>query len=101
MPASDCADAAISCAEADVCCVDADCAPLGSVYRCLNNSCTGCAAATGNKYYVDPLNGSDATSIPSPSTSSRRGADPGRSGGNSTFTSVTTPCSRRVGWMTR
>ena len=27
----------------------------------MNNSCTGCAAATGNKYYVDPMNGDDAT----------------------------------------
>ena len=27
----------------------------------MNNSCTGCAAATGNKYYVDPMNGNDAT----------------------------------------
>jgi hypothetical protein len=43
------------------CCVDADCASLGSVYRCLNNSCTGCSAATGNKYFVDPMNGNDAT----------------------------------------
>ena len=43
------------------CCVDADCAPLGAVYRCVNNSCTGCAPATGNKYYVDPVNGSDAS----------------------------------------
>ena len=34
---------------------------FGSIYRCVNNSCTGCAAATGNKYYVDPVNGSDAT----------------------------------------
>jgi len=43
------------------CCADADCAGLGSVYRCVNNSCTGCAAVTGNKYYVDPLNGDDST----------------------------------------
>jgi hypothetical protein len=46
------------------CCVDADCVAnpmFGSVYRCVNNSCTGCAAATGNKYFVDPVAGSDAT----------------------------------------
>lgn len=46
------------------CCLDADCAgnPLfGSNYRCVNNSCTGCAAATGNKYFVDPLHGDDGT----------------------------------------
>jgi hypothetical protein len=43
------------------CCVDADCAPRGSVFRCVNNSCTGCAPATGNKYFVDPMNGDDAT----------------------------------------
>jgi hypothetical protein len=46
------------------CCVDADCAvnpSFGSIYRCVNNSCTGCSAATGNKYIVDPVNGDDAT----------------------------------------
>ena len=42
------------------CCADADCAPLGSVYRCVNNSCTGCSPATGNKFFVDPVNGSDS-----------------------------------------
>ena len=42
------------------CCADADCAPLGSVYRCVNNSCTGCSPATGNKFFVDPVNGNDA-----------------------------------------
>jgi hypothetical protein len=46
------------------CCVDADCAAnpmFGPIYRCVNNSCTGCAAATGNKFYVDPIAGNDAT----------------------------------------
>ena len=46
------------------CCADADCAgnPLfGSSYRCVNNSCTGCAAVTGNTFFVDPLNGDDST----------------------------------------
>jgi hypothetical protein len=46
------------------CCVDADCAAnpkFGSIYRCVSNNCTGCSAAVGNKYYVDPVNGSDGT----------------------------------------
>jgi hypothetical protein len=43
------------------CCADADCASFGAFYRCINNSCTGCSPATGNTYYVDPVNGSDAT----------------------------------------
>jgi hypothetical protein len=43
------------------CCSDTDCASLGSTYRCVNNSCTGCSAATGNTYFVDPVNGSDAS----------------------------------------
>ncbi len=46
------------------CCGDADCAgnpTFGATYRCVNNSCTGCAAATGNTYFVDPLNGDDGT----------------------------------------
>jgi hypothetical protein len=46
------------------CCADADCAAnpmFGSIYRCVNNSCTGCAAATGNKFFVDPIDGNDAT----------------------------------------
>ncbi|HXU04945.1 MAG TPA: hypothetical protein VN903_28480, partial [Polyangia bacterium] len=43
------------------CCADSDCASLGPVYRCVANSCTGCAAVTGNKYFVDPMNGDDST----------------------------------------
>jgi hypothetical protein len=43
------------------CCLDADCAGFGATYRCVNNSCTGCSAATGNTYYVDPINGSDGS----------------------------------------
>lgn len=46
------------------CCVDADCAAnpkFGSIYRCVNDSCTGCSAAAGNKYLVDPVSGNDAT----------------------------------------
>jgi hypothetical protein len=46
------------------CCADADCAAnprFGAVYRCVNNSCTGCAPAAGNVYLVDPIAGNDAT----------------------------------------
>jgi hypothetical protein len=43
------------------CCADADCAGFGAFYRCVNNSCTGCAPATGNRYFVDPINGSDVS----------------------------------------
>ncbi|HVZ88106.1 MAG TPA: hypothetical protein VHG72_14130, partial [Polyangia bacterium] len=46
------------------CCTDTDCAgnpSFGSTFRCVNNSCTGCASATGNTYFVDPVNGDDAT----------------------------------------
>jgi hypothetical protein len=46
------------------CCLDADCAgnpSFGSTFRCVNNSCTGCTAATGNIYFVDPINGDDGT----------------------------------------
>jgi hypothetical protein len=45
------------------CCVDADCTSnpaFGSFYRCVNNSCTGCAAVTGNKFFVDPVSGNDS-----------------------------------------
>jgi hypothetical protein len=43
------------------CCNDPDCAGFGSSYRCVNNSCTGCSAAAGNTYFVDPLNGNDSS----------------------------------------
>jgi hypothetical protein len=46
------------------CCIDSDCTgnpAFGSAYRCVNNSCTGCSAAAGNKYFVDPINGNDGT----------------------------------------
>jgi len=45
------------------CCSDADCSgnpSFGAGYACVNNRCTGCSAATGNKYLVDPINGNDA-----------------------------------------
>ena len=54
------------------CCVDADCAAnpsFGPIYRCVNNSCTGCSAATGNKYFVDPDR--TATTRPRPAAASR------------------------------
>jgi hypothetical protein len=40
------------------CCTAADC---GAGKTCVNNTCTGCAAVSGNKYFVDPVNGNDAT----------------------------------------
>jgi hypothetical protein len=40
------------------CCSNSDCA---AGKACVNNTCTGCSAPTGNKYYVDPVNGSDGT----------------------------------------
>ena len=46
------------------CCSDTDCtgsSSFGAGYACVNNRCTGCSAATGNKYFVDPVNGNDAT----------------------------------------
>jgi hypothetical protein len=46
------------------CCADLDCTSnpaFGASYACVSNHCTGCSAATGNKYFVDPVNGNDAT----------------------------------------
>src|SRR5262249_26260713 len=46
------------------CCADLDCTSnpaFGASYACVNNQCTGCSAVTGNKYFVDPVNGNDAT----------------------------------------
>ena len=46
------------------CCADTDCLAspgFGVGYACVNNRCTGCSAATGNKYFVDPVNGNDVT----------------------------------------
>ncbi|HVW29136.1 MAG TPA: hypothetical protein VHC69_27410 [Polyangiaceae bacterium] len=47
-----------SCVDGD-CCVAADCASMGNNFACIGHACTLCAQATGNTYYVDPLNGSD------------------------------------------
>jgi hypothetical protein len=46
------------------CCNDTDCvnnASFGIGYACRANSCSQCAPASGNKYYVDPVNGNDQT----------------------------------------
>jgi len=41
------------------CCVDADCGAIGSA--CVNHTCSTCNAVSGNTFYVDPVNGNDAT----------------------------------------
>ena len=41
------------------CCVDNDCGAVGTA--CVNHTCTACAAVSGNKWNVDPVNGNDAT----------------------------------------
>jgi hypothetical protein len=41
------------------CCTDSDCGAIGSA--CLNHTCTACNAVSGNQFYVDPVNGNDAT----------------------------------------
>ena len=41
------------------CCQTADCAGLGPTFACQSNTCAVCPAATGDQYYVDPVNGSD------------------------------------------
>ena len=43
------------------CCTTADCQSLGNNYTCTNHTCTLCPQATGNTYYVDPVNGHDTT----------------------------------------
>ena len=42
------------------CCSPSDCGKLGNNYACVNNTCTQCPLASGNTYYVDPVQGSDA-----------------------------------------
>jgi hypothetical protein len=51
---------------AGTCCTDAQCSGATSV--CVNNTCTGCAAATGNQYFVDPVNGNDTAATGSGKT---------------------------------
>jgi hypothetical protein len=41
------------------CCLDTDCATSGEA--CVGHTCTACAAISGNKWYVDPVNGNDST----------------------------------------
>ena len=41
------------------CCVDNDCASSG--VACVGHTCSACNAVTGNKFYVDPVNGNDLT----------------------------------------
>ncbi|MFL5305526.1 MAG: hypothetical protein ACJ8F1_09940 [Polyangia bacterium] len=41
------------------CCVDNDCGAAGTA--CVNHTCTACNAVSGNKWYVDPVNGNDLT----------------------------------------
>ena len=41
------------------CCVDADCGAFGTA--CVGHTCSTCNAASGNKWYVDPVNGNDST----------------------------------------
>jgi hypothetical protein len=46
------------------CCNESDCAnnpSFGVGFACVSNDCTQCAPASGNKYYVDPVNGNDQT----------------------------------------
>ena len=46
------------------CCADADCVTnpaFGVGYACKSNSCSQCAPASGNKFFVDPVNGNDQT----------------------------------------
>ena len=43
------------------CHTSADCADGGSVSVCVGNMCSSCDSVTGGAYYVDPVNGSNAT----------------------------------------
>ncbi|HVT08784.1 MAG TPA: hypothetical protein VHO67_15105, partial [Polyangia bacterium] len=56
------------------CCVDNDCGAAGTA--CVNHTCTACAAVSGNKWYVDPVNGNDQTATGS-GVSSGGAAAPG------------------------
>ena len=63
------------------CCQDSDCA--GSNRVCVNNTCTSCAAVTGNQYFVNPGNGSDTAATGSGKTGG------GNTDGNCSFKTVT------------
>ena len=41
------------------CCTDTDCGSSGTA--CVNHTCSACNAVSGNKWYVDPVNGNDNT----------------------------------------
>jgi hypothetical protein len=41
------------------CCSDADCGAIGTA--CVNNVCSACNLVSGNKFFVDPINGNDST----------------------------------------
>ena len=41
------------------CCVDEDCGSFGTA--CVAHTCSACNAVSGNKFYVDPVNGNDST----------------------------------------
>jgi hypothetical protein len=41
------------------CCVDGDCGAIGTA--CVNHTCSACNPVSGNKFYVDPVNGNDST----------------------------------------
>ena len=41
------------------CCTDTDCGSSGTA--CVNHTCSACNAVSGNKWYVDPVNGNDST----------------------------------------
>ena len=41
------------------CCVDTDCGAFGTA--CVGHTCSACNAVSGNKFYVDPVNGNDST----------------------------------------
>jgi hypothetical protein len=44
---------------AGTCCVDNDCGASGTA--CVNHACSMCNGVSGNKWYVDPVNGNDST----------------------------------------
>ncbi len=46
------------------CCADTDCVnnpSFGIGYACIAHTCSRCDSPSGNKYYVDPVNGNDQT----------------------------------------
>jgi len=53
--ADECCGASPTCVPGE-CCADPQC---GGGMACVNHTCTACAAAAGNHYYVDPSGGSD------------------------------------------